>query len=127
MWILGRFSTDCGKAFGALLTHLSKAFDCLPHSLVIVKLKAYGFDNNSLNLVNDYLSHRFQMTKIDNEYSSSKEIISGIPQGSILEPLFSNIHLCDLFPLLKNLILPTLSMTIHHMSQETIFLPLLNF
>ena len=43
-----------------LLTDLSKAFDCLPHSLLTAKLKAYGFDNNSFNLVNDYLSHRFQ-------------------------------------------------------------------
>ena len=88
---------DHGKAFGALLTDLSKAFDCLPHSFFIAKLKAYGFDNNSLNLVNDYLSHRFQRTKIGNDYSSWKEIISGLLQGSILGPLFFNIHLCDLF------------------------------
>ena len=52
-------SVDHGKTFGALLTNLSKAFDCLPHSLFTAKLKAYGFDNNSLKLVNDYLSYRF--------------------------------------------------------------------
>ena len=90
-------SVDHGKAFGALLTNLSKAFDCLPHSLFIAKLKAYGFDNNSLNLVNDCLSHHFQNTKIGKEYSSWKEIISGVPQGFILGPLFFNIHLCDFF------------------------------
>ena len=63
-------SVDHGKALGVLLTNLSKAFDCPPHSLFIAKFKAYGFDNNSLNLGNDYLSHRFQSTQIGNEHSS---------------------------------------------------------
>ena len=49
-------SVDHGRAFGALLTNLSKAFFCFPHSLFIAKLKAYCFDNNSLKLVNDYFS-----------------------------------------------------------------------
>ena len=86
-----------GKTFGALLTNLSKAFDCLPHSLFIAKLKAYGFDNNSLNLVIHCLSHHFQSTKIGKEYSSWKEIIAGVLQGTILGRLFFNIQLCDLF------------------------------
>ena len=90
-------SVDHGKAFGALLTYLSKAFDCLPHSLFIAKLKAYGFGNNSLNLVNDYLSHHFKNTKIGKEHSSWKEIILCVPQGFILGTLFFNIHLCDVF------------------------------
>ena len=81
----------------ALLTDLSKVLDCLPHSLFIAELKGYGFDDNLLNLVNDFLSHRSQWTKIGNEYSSRKEIISGVRQGSILGPHFFNIHLCGLF------------------------------
>ena len=63
-------SMDHGKAFRTLLTNLSRVFHCFPHSLFIAKLKAYGFDNNSLKLVNDYLLHRFQRAKIGNEYSS---------------------------------------------------------
>ena len=81
----------------ALLTDLSKVLDCLPHSLFIAELKGYGFDDNLLNLVNDFLSHCSQRTKIGNEYSSRKEIISGVRQGSILGPHFFNIHLCGLF------------------------------
>ena len=48
-------SVDHGKTFGALLTDLSKTFDCLPYSLFTVKLKVYEFGSNSLKLVNDYL------------------------------------------------------------------------
>ena len=51
-------SVDGGNAFGALLTDLSKAFDCLDHELLIAKLHAYGFSLPALRLINDYLSNR---------------------------------------------------------------------
>ena len=44
-------SVDIGGAFGALHTDLSKAFNCLPHELLIAKLDAYGFDESSLKLI----------------------------------------------------------------------------
>ena len=50
-----RESVDSGNVFGALLTDLSKAFDCLPHDLILAKLHAYGFDEMSLKLMHDYL------------------------------------------------------------------------
>ena len=53
-------SVDGGKAFGALLTDLSKAFDCLDHELLIAKLNAYGFSLRALRLINYYLSNRRQ-------------------------------------------------------------------
>ena len=49
---------DNRKMFGALLTDLSKAFDCLSHDLLIAKLNAYGFSVAALRLVLDYLSNR---------------------------------------------------------------------
>ena len=48
---------------------LSKAYDCLPHDLLVAKLQAYGLDNDSLNLLLDYLSFRKQRTKVGSAYS----------------------------------------------------------
>ena len=90
-------SVDNGGAFGALMTDLSKAFDCLHHELLIAKLDAYGFDIKSVKLIQQYLSNKKQRVKVGNAYSSWREIFYGIPQGSILGPLILNIFLCDLF------------------------------
>ena len=94
-------SVDNGGAFGALLTDLSKAFDCLPHELLIAKLDAYGFDKSSLKLIHSYLSDRKQRVKINDTYSSCSEILFGVPQGSILGPSLFNIFICDMFYFLK--------------------------
>ena len=56
-----------------------KAFDCLPHNLLIAKLNAYGFDSKAGRLIYDYLTSRKQGTKISDTYSSWQEILSGVP------------------------------------------------
>ena len=56
-------SVDKGKPFAAFLTDLSKAFDCLPHELIVGKLNAYGFSLLVARLVQSYLSNRKQRTK----------------------------------------------------------------
>ena len=94
---------DYGGVFGALLTDLSKAFDCIPHDLFIAKLEAYGFQIDALKLIYDYLSNRKQRVKINETFSSWKDIEFDVPQGSILGLLLFNIHLCDLFYFLEDL------------------------
>ena len=94
---------DYGGVFGALLTDLSKAFDCIPHDFFIAKLEAYDFQIVALKLIYDYLSNRKQRVKINETFSSWKDIEFGVPQGSILGPLLFNIHLCDLLCFLEDL------------------------
>ena len=85
------------KLFSALLTDLSKAFDCLSHDFVIAKLNAYGFNMKSLRLIQSYLANRKQRTKINLTCSSWELILFEVPQGSVLDSLHFNIFLCDLF------------------------------
>ena len=95
-------NVDNGGVFGALLTDLSKAFDCIPHDLIIAKLEAYGFHIDTSKLIHDYLSNRKQRVKVNDTYSSWKDIFYGVPQRSILGPLLFNIHLFDLFYFLED-------------------------
>ena len=70
-------SVDSGKTFGALYKDLSRAFDCLDHELLIAKLNAYGFSLSALRLIQDYLSHRKQRTRVNNSYSESLAVMFG--------------------------------------------------
>ena len=99
MIMLEKFRKPLDKQMlaGALLTDLSKAFDCLNHELLIAKLEAYGFDHASLAYIYSYLSGRKHRTKVNNSFSEWSNIQSGIPQGSILGPLLFNIYINDIF------------------------------
>ena len=96
-------AVDNGKAFGLLLTDLSKAFDYLSNELLLAKLHAYGFSFAALRLIHSYLTNRKQRTKVNSSYSFWEEILFEVPQGSILGPLLFNIFFCDMFFAMKDI------------------------
>ena len=86
-----RQKLDSDHFVGVVLMDLSKAFDCIPHELLTVKLSAYGLSDEALAYIFSYLSGRKQSVKINNCYSIFQLILPGVPQGSILGPLLFNI------------------------------------
>ena len=96
-------SRDQGSEYPALITDMSKAFDCLPHDLVIAKLHAYRFDKASLRLLHSYLTEGYQRVKINSSYSFRSLIKYGVRQSSIFDPMLFNIFLCDMFFMIDNI------------------------
>ena len=66
---------------------LAEAFDTVDNKISIKKLERYGIRGWALKLLTNYLWNRLQNVRIQEHISKYKEIPSGVPQGSILDPL----------------------------------------
>ena len=88
MTVYSAKALDDHKSAAAVLMDLSKAFDYLPHVLLIEKLRAYGLAPEAIDLLSSYLSDKVQQVRRGSHTSTSEKILKGVPQGSILGPFF---------------------------------------
>ena len=77
---------------GAVLMDLSKVVDTINCALLIANLPAYDFNKESLELTLDYLSNKWQRTKICDNFSSWAELLQGAQQDFVLGTLLFNIY-----------------------------------
>ena len=80
---------DFGNDVISIFIDFTKAFDTVDHDILLQKLDRYGVRGHANHFIKSYLSNRKQYTVINGERSEVEDIIYGVPQGSILGPLFT--------------------------------------
>ena len=88
---------DNGKLTGVIFLDIHKAFDSVDHTILLRKMKTqFGLTNIELGWFESYLMNREQVRNINGNFSSSKKIVTGVSQGSILGPLLFLLYINDL-------------------------------
>lgn len=86
---------EAGEAVSASLLDLSRAFDCVEHSILLNKLEHWGIRGAPMQLMSSYLTGRCQYVRVDGVLSAPKRVQRGVPQGSILGPLLFILYTSD--------------------------------
>ena len=84
---------DCRRETDVIFLDFKKAFDSVPHKRLIELLKQYGIKGKTLGRINEFLLTRRQRVVISDSRSEWKDVLSGIPQGSVLGPVLIAIYI----------------------------------
>ena len=85
---------DDGTSNDVIYLDFRRVFDKVPHLHLLSKLKAYGIRGSVFNCTESFLSNRKQRVAVHGSYSNCTEVISGVPQGSVLGSTLFSIIIC---------------------------------
>ena len=95
-------ATDKNLITTLLTVDESSAFDCVPHGILIEKMRLYNFSEEVITWFVSYLSGRSQYVEINTKKSKMTTMKTGVPQGSVLGPLVYTLYINELPDILKN-------------------------